>query len=58
MYLIADSQSYTYGTNQEAFNGGASTTPPTKSDLLNMTYVNIGKQPPDKYYQAGAYEAQ
>jgi hypothetical protein len=26
--------------------------------LLNMTYVNIGKQPPDKYYQAGAYEAQ
>lgn len=49
IYPIAASQSYCYGTNQQALNNGASQNPPTKSDLLNMTYLNIGKQTSNHY---------
>ena len=42
---LAISNTYCYGTNQIALNNGASNTPPSKQDLLNMNFTNIAKMP-------------
>ena len=45
IFPIAASNTYVYGTNQPALNGGASNTPPSKQDLLNMKFTNIATTP-------------
>ena len=42
---IAASNTYCYGTNQQALNNGASNTPPNLQDLLNMKFTNIATTP-------------